>query len=129
MGVKSFVVRDKQAGIRADIFVSQKLPNYTRSALKNLFPERVKINNKMAKASYKLRSGDTVKVDDTSLSAEPEAIELPILYEDEDVLVPNKPAGVLTHSKGALNTEATGVSFFKPKLRDKTLIGNRAGIV
>src|SRR3989338_10157847 len=101
MGVKSFVVKHKESGTRTDIFVSQKLPDYSRSSLKNLFPERVKINNKMAKASYKLRSGDTVKVDDTSLSADPEAIELPILYEDEDVLVPNKPAGVLTHSKCA----------------------------
>ena len=129
MGVKSFVVRDKQAGIRADIFVTQKLPDYSRSALKNLFPEHIQINNKMAKTSYRLRSGDTVKIDDASLSAEPEAIELPILHEDEDVLVLNKPAGVLTHSKGALNTEATVASFIKPKLRDKTLIGNKAGIV
>ncbi len=129
MGVKSFVVKEKETGTRADIFLSQKLPDYSRSSLKNLFPEHVTINNKVTKASYKLRLGDIVKIDDTSLSAEPEAIELPILYEDEDVLVLNKPAGILTHSKGALNIEATVASFIKPKLNDKTLIGNRAGIV
>jgi len=129
MGVKSFVVKDKEAGTRADIFVSQKLADYSRSSLRNLFPEQVSINNKTVKASYKLRSGDTVKIDNTILSAEPEEIDLPILYEDDDVLVLNKPAGVLTHSKGALNTEATVASFIKPKLKDKTLSGNRAGIV
>lgn len=129
MGVKSITVQDKEAGIRADTFISQHLPDYSRSSLKHLFPEHVKINKKMAKASYKLRPGDIVKIDDTSLSAEPQAIELPILYEDDDVLVLNKPAGVLTHSKGALNTEATVASFIRPKLSDNTLGGNRAGIV
>ncbi|MBI2588642.1 RluA family pseudouridine synthase [Candidatus Saccharibacteria bacterium] len=129
MGVESFVVKEKDVGTRADILVSQKLQNYSRSSLKKLFPEYVTINNKIAKASYKLRSGDVVKIDDISLSAEPETIELPLLYEDDDVLVLNKPAGVLTHSKGALNTEATVASFIKNKLNDPLLGGTRAGIV
>ena len=56
-------------------------------------------------------------------------MNLPVIYEDNDVVVIDKPAGVLTHSKGALNFEATVASFIKDKITDEELTGNRAGIV
>ena len=52
-----------------------------------------------------------------------------MLYENSDVVVIDKPAGVLTHSKGALNLEPTVASVIRAKLNDKNLTGNRAGIV
>ena len=59
----------------------------------------------------------------------PPQLELPVIYEDNNVAVINKPAGVLTHAKGVLNTEATVASFLHSKINDKHLSGNRAGIV
>ncbi len=117
-------------GVRADVFVAAHYPAFSRSSLDTLFESgAVLINDKTAKAGYKLRLSDVVSVDDSLLRQAAPVIELPILYEDADVMVINKPAGILTHSKGALNLEGTVASFIKPKITDKTLSGNRAGIV
>lgn len=115
---------------RADVFVASMYPQFTRSALGQIFDKRmVLIAGKPIKASYKVQAGDRVEIDETYLAQKPATIELPVLYEDSDVLVINKPAGLLTHSKGALNLEASVASFIADKISDKTLAGNRAGIV
>jgi 23S rRNA pseudouridine1911/1915/1917 synthase len=59
----------------------------------------------------------------------PEEIDLPILYQDKNVIVIDKPAGVLTHSKGSMSTEGTVASFISPLINSYELLGNRAGIV
>lgn len=110
--------------------MAKKMPEFSRSSLSGLFDKQlVEANGKSIKASYKISSGDQIKIDTALLTAQPAKIKLPILYEDGDVIVINKPAGILTHAKGALNTEATVVSFIKLILNDKKLTGNRAGIV
>jgi 23S rRNA pseudouridine1911/1915/1917 synthase len=119
-----------EAGRRLDILVTSLYPQFSRSALEMLFDkDMVTVNGKAAKASYSVRPDDVIQVDETYLTKEPEAIELPIIYEDKDVLVIDKPAGLLTHSKGALNLEPTVASFIKSKITDKEMTGNRAGIV
>src|SRR5438105_4634725 len=99
--MREIVIEESTAGMRADIFISSVFPQFARSALKEIFKRnQVKINALPVKASYRLKPSDIVKVDDSFLRKQPSAIELPILFEDEDVLVINKPAGILTHSKG-----------------------------
>lgn len=116
--------------MRTDIFVAEKYPEFARSALRGLFEHRgVQVNDKAGKPGYKLRYGDKVAVDLKSLRANLEPIDLPVIYEDKDVIVINKPAGILTHSKGALNLEPTVATFIRRKINDKKLSGNRAGIV
>ena len=128
--MSKFVVTKNEAGKRADVFVAMKLPEFTRSSLSGLFEKNlVLINGAVAKASHKLKDGDKLEVDTSLLTARPADIELPIVYEDDDVIVINKPAGVLTHSKGLLNTEATVASFIRPKLVGADTTNNRAGIV
>jgi 23S rRNA pseudouridine1911/1915/1917 synthase len=128
--MQEFNVSSQDVGKRVDVFVAGKYPNFARSALSVLFDNGlVYINNELAKAGEKLRAGDAVSIDEMTLYAEPEPINLPIIYEDEDVVVIDKPAGVLTHSKGSLNTEASVATFLKDKITDETLVGNRAGIV
>jgi 23S rRNA pseudouridine1911/1915/1917 synthase len=128
--MKEFYVEPEAVGTRVDVFVAIRYPEFARSALGVLFDNKlVSINNEPAKPGEKLREDDIVRVDDTSLYIEPEKIDLPTLYEDEDVIVLNKPPGVLTHSKGSINTESTVASFLKDKITDETLRGNRAGIV
>jgi 23S rRNA-/tRNA-specific pseudouridylate synthase len=48
----------------------------------------------------KLKNGDKICLDESKLFMQPEKIDLPIIFEDKNVMVINKPAGVLTHSKG-----------------------------
>ncbi len=74
-----------------------------------------------------MRGGDVVIVDQEILEERHEVVALPILYEDADCLVINKPIGVLTHSKGAFNPESTVATFVEQL--SKNVEGERAGIV
>lgn len=128
--MQEFKLGPADVGERTDVFVASKYPDFTRSSLEMLFDKGlVKINQQVAKASHRLKSGDRIVVDEQYLKTEPPKIKLPVIYEDDDVIVINKPEGVLTHAKGALNLEGTVASFIKDKLNDKALTGNRAGIV
>ena len=122
-------VTENEAGKRLDVFVSGQLPDLSRASVQKLIDGNKVIVNKVSeKPSYRVRAHDKVNIDFTAqqLSDVPE-IKLPILYEDDDCLVLNKPAGVLTHSKGTFNPEATVATFIQPML--KKLRGERAGIV
>ncbi|HET9722058.1 MAG TPA: RluA family pseudouridine synthase [Candidatus Saccharimonadales bacterium] len=124
-----FKVSAQEEGKRADVFVAAKYLGFTRSALKRLFDiGSVSIAGRPVKASQRLSSGVTVRIEETLLRKKPRPIKLPIIYEDDSVVVINKPAGILTHSKGALNFEPTIASFIAGKLSHE-LEGNRAGIV
>ena len=123
-------VSAKSAGKRADVVVAGSFPRFSRSALKALFKGGfVKIGQKLARPGHKLHAGETLVVNDSLLNSYPKSVKLPVIYQDDDVVVINKPAGVLTHSKGSLNQEATVASFLNSFLTDKKLTGNRAGIV
>src|SRR5579862_3342456 len=125
-----YLAKPADAGRRLDVVVADLYPDFTRSSLELLFDkDMVSVDGQAAKAAHKVRPKDKIVVDETYLKSEPLAADLPIIYEDDDVTVINKPAGVLTHSKGALNLEATVASFIKSKINDETLTGNRAGIV
>jgi 23S rRNA pseudouridine1911/1915/1917 synthase len=84
------------------------------------------VNGQKQKAKYAVKEGEIIRVD-YEPAAVPE-ISLPIIYEDEDCMVIDKPAGVLTHSKGSFNPEGTVASFIRDKIDDE-LTGERAGIV
>jgi len=112
------------------VLVAAHFPQFSRSSLQGLFDKGlVIIDNEVAKAGERLKTGQQVLIDTSPLQIEPEPIDLPVVYEDKNVLVINKPAGVLTHSKGALNLEPTVASFLKTKITDVNLTGNRAGVV
>lgn len=128
--IKKIKVDSRSAGLRADHFLTEHFPKFSRSSLSNLFKDNyVHIDKKPLKAGHKLHLNDVITIDTSLLNSNFGNIDLPILYEDQDLIVIDKPSGVLTHSKGALNTEATVASFIKNKLHDSALQGNRAGIV
>lgn len=124
---------------RLDQKVVELTPSISRAFAAKLIEQgRVRVNGSMQdKAGYKMRFGDVVEVDyDESEQAEIPDIELPILYEDDDCVVISKPVGVLTHSKGAFNPEATVASWLRKRIASGAwesttdLSGNaRAGIV
>ncbi len=113
---------------RLDAYLSENIPQVSRSFLQNLIDKgTIKVNGEMQKTGYKLRANDTVDIDYDFTVLKQEEITLPIIYEDEDCIVVNKPLGVFSHSKGAFNPEGTVGSFIRPKL--KGLDGDRGGIV
>lgn len=126
--MKTTTVSEEHAGRRLDSFTTEHLSRFSRSSVQALCDEgMVLVNNKPAKPSYKLRSGDNVTVKYDAHNQTIPSIDLLIIYEDADCIVINKPAGILTHSKGVFNPEATVASFIRPRLEDLT--GERAGIV
>ncbi|MBA3757730.1 RluA family pseudouridine synthase [Candidatus Saccharibacteria bacterium] len=126
----NFKAGESNKGKRLDVFVSEKLTNYTRASLKSLFVNNQVLLDKLpTKPGHKLRKDDSVSIDTTLVDMEPPDVNLEVIYEDKNAVVVNKPAGMLTHSKGAVNYESTVASFLKNKITDKNLFGNRAGIV
>jgi 23S rRNA pseudouridine1911/1915/1917 synthase len=114
--------------IRVDVILAKMYPQFSRAALAKLFDKGlVKTGEKTLKAGDKQLSTKPIEADISSLQEVTETIDLPILYEDEDCVVINKPAGVLTHMRGAFSPEATVASFLRDKLRED-MKGERAGI-
>jgi len=108
-----FVVAEAHRDERLDRWIVERRPNLSRARVQELIAEKlVLVNGAPAKAAYKLRAGDKVFVDAQErppLTAEPESIPLQILYEDEDVLVVDKPPGMSVHA-GAGNFSGTLVN-------------------
>jgi 23S rRNA pseudouridine1911/1915/1917 synthase len=128
--MQEFKAGAKDAGLRLDVFVAKNYPQFARAALSILFDKKiVLVNSEVTKAGYKLKTGDKISLDDSRLFKKPQEIELPIIYEDENVTVIDKPAGVLTHGKGSISSEATVATFVEPLINPLELLGNRAGIV
>lgn len=100
-------------GKRLDSFLHERLPEFSRSRLQSWIKSgRVLIDGRAARASYLLRGAETVSVSPVELvplKAEAEEIPLKILYEDADVVVVDKPAGMVVHA-GAGHTRGTVVN-------------------
>jgi 23S rRNA pseudouridine1911/1915/1917 synthase len=90
------------AGKRLDQFLHDRLPQYSRSRLQSWIDEgRVLVNSASAKRSYVLKGSEQIQVDPAvlpPLHAEPEDLPLEILYQDQDVIAVNKPAGMVVHA-------------------------------
>lgn len=119
---------------RIDAFIARSVEGLTRSAAQRLTEEgRVTVRGGKAKPSLKLRGGEEIVVEiPPPVPAEPQAEEIPldILYEDRDVVVVNKPAGMVVHP-AAGNPAGTLVNALLGHCTDLSGIGGelRPGIV
>ena len=99
--------------IRLDVWLAKKIPELTRSRIQSLIDQDlVKINHATSKASTQLHIGDEIHFSIPqikSLAIEAEAIPLQILYEDEQLIIINKPPGMITHP-GAGHLQGTLVN-------------------
>jgi 23S rRNA pseudouridine1911/1915/1917 synthase len=109
----NLTVAESDAGQRVDRYLAERLPELSRTRIKELIEaELVLVSGKATKGAFKLRGGEEIAIEARErppMQAEAEAIPLEILYEDEDVLVVNKPAGMTVHA-GAGNTRGTLVN-------------------
>jgi len=91
----------EHVGARLDTYLASQIEGWSRARLHRLIDnEDVLVNGKTAKPSYKLRAGDEIEVDLIAPPTDvftPEDIPLDIVYEDETLVVVNKPAGLVVH--------------------------------
>lgn len=119
----SFVVSEEQSGQRLDLFLAKMLPDFSRSHLKGVIKDGlVLVNETPVKPSCETRAGDLVTVrifgPDPDEALKPEPMDLEILFEDDDMLIVNKPPGLVVHP-GAGHREGTlvhGLLAHSPRL-------------
>lgn len=117
---------------RLDIRLTEEYKLPSRARAQSLIKAgKVKLNGQIVtRPSEKVSSGDHLSVDRSELEKKPEDIDLEVLYEDGDCVVINKPAGILSHSKGAFNPEPTVASWLADHEGAGDLVAtNREGIV
>lgn len=102
-----FIVPDTNVGMRLDRFLSEQMPDFSRSEIQRAV---VLVNGSTAKFSYHTRAGDKILVDmptkKTDIASEniSSDFELDILYEDDDIIVINKPRGVVMYPSAGNKT-------------------------
>lgn len=100
MSMKKSFAADKEAE-RLDVFLTRMLPDFSRSHVQKLIGEtKAAVNGRSRSANYKLKVGDAVELEipeAEDIQILPENIPLDILYEDEDIIVVNKPRGMVVH--------------------------------
>ena len=134
MRKQTFTVTAKEAGERLDRYLAARLPDLSRTRIQELIDGgHVRVDGGGAKRSRRVAASETIEVEAVprpSLEAVAEAIPLDILYEDEDIIVVNKPAGMAVHA-GAGNARGTLVNALMHRFGRLSAVGGplRPGIV
>ncbi len=99
--INKYPVREEEEGKRLDVFLAEKSSSFSRSRLQGLIKRgMVTVKGKVVKSNYRVKKGEVIEVETPpplETKVEPQEIPLNILYEDTDVVVVNKPAGMVVH--------------------------------
>lgn len=97
----TFHISEQNCNVRIDRFLAEQLPDISRSYIQKLIKEKqIYVNGQPVKANYKTGTQDKIKIHIPELTEPdivPENIPLDILYEDHDILIVNKPKGMVVH--------------------------------
>ena len=97
----TFHISEQNYNVRIDRFLAEQLPDISRSYIQKLIKEKqIYVNGQPVKANYKTGTQDEIKIHIPELTEPdivPENIPLDILYEDHDILIVNKPKGMVVH--------------------------------
>lgn len=97
----TFAAEKEDVGTRLDVFLAENMEDLSRSAVQKLVEGgHIQLNGGSVKSNYKLREKDVIDVEvpeAKEIEILPEDIPLDILYEDADVIVVNKPQGMVVH--------------------------------
>jgi 23S rRNA pseudouridine1911/1915/1917 synthase len=127
-------VTDDSEGIRLDRFLASVLPEHSRSQIQRLIKEGlVHVAGRETKANHPVKAGQAISVElpePVDPAPRPEALPLPILYQDQDLIVVDKPAGMVVHP-AAGHASGTLVNALLHHVDDLSGIGGekRPGIV
>ena len=123
----NILVNEENANIRLDAFLSSNVDKMSRSLAQKLIEEQmVLVNNNYQKVSYRVKKDDNIKVPDnynqtTSAGLSSEDIPIDILYEDDDIIVVNKPKNMVVHpGSGVTNGTLVNAILGKHDLSDGT---------
>ncbi len=133
---EEFTINEAENGQRLDVWCVSKLPQLSRTALqKAIKAGYIRINSEVVKPRQAIRTNDaiTVQLPTTTAEAAPqETMEIPIIFEDPDVVVINKPPGVIAHT-GVGTSNNTVSDWFVTTYPESAQVGEssteRAGIV
>ncbi|WP_066638867.1 RluA family pseudouridine synthase [Desulfolucanica intricata] len=134
MKSNDFYVREEDGGMRLDVFLSISNPEMSRSQIQKLISQNmVEVNGQKTQAKYKVKPKDKIQLtvpDPVELNVNPEPIDLEVYYEDEDLIVVNKPRGMVVHPADG-NYSGTMVNALLYHCRDLSGINGvlRPGIV
>ena len=129
-----YIALDTDPAVRLDKFVAAVFPQYSRTLIQRLIKDGdLVVDGKPQKASYVVAPGDAIQIVEipiTEIDAAPEDIPLSIVYEDQDVVVVDKPAGMVVHPAPG-NYTGTLVNALLHHFKDLSGIGGsfRPGIV
>jgi len=129
----TFRIGPDDVGVRLDAFLASQIEGWSRARLQRLIEsEDVLVNGKVSKPSYKLREHDELEVElisPATTSFTPEAIPIEIVYEDDTLVVVNKPAGLVVHPAAGTHsgTLANALAYHFQQLPNATSV--RPGIV
>lgn len=122
----------KESGVRLDTYLAKEL-GLSRTVLEKLFDERkIQVNENSVKKAYKLREGDTITCSTPKIreiKMKPSKIPLDILYEDDEMIVINKAAGMVVHPDSTGHHEDTVANAVLAHLKIEPGTDLRPGIV
>ena len=99
--MKTFIVEKEEEGNRIDSYLAKKDEELSRVAIQRLIKEeKILVNGKKIKASYKVQENDNITVEEEKpkeISLKAQDIPVEVLYEDNDIIVVNKPKGMVVH--------------------------------
>ena len=133
METVTFKISADEAGTRLDAYLASQIEGWSRARLQRLIEnEDVLVNGKSSKPSYKIREHDEVEVELIAPAADafvPENIPIDIVYEDNTLVVVNKPAGLVVHPAAGMpsGTLANALAYHFQQLPAGT--GVRPGLV
>ena len=104
----TFNIDETSVDSRLDSYLASQIPTWSRARLQRLIEtEDVVVNARSAKPSYRLRKGDEIEVELTAPQVEsftPENIPIDVVYEDDTLMVVNKPAGLVVHPAAGIHS-------------------------
>lgn len=99
--MKKVIVENEEKNQRIDAYLAKKYEDISRVAVKRLIEEeKILVNNKKTKASYKVQENDEISIEEEKpkeIELKAQNIPIEILYEDNDIIVVNKPKGMVVH--------------------------------
>ena len=99
--MEKYIVEKKEEGERIDSYLTKNNENLSRVAIQRLIKEeKILVNNKKTKASYKVQENDNITLEEEKpkeIKLEAQDIPVEVLYEDDDIIVVNKPKGMVVH--------------------------------
>lgn len=99
--MKQYIVKNEESGKRIDAYISSVEDKISRTAVQRLIGEQaITVNGKDTKPSYKVQENDVIEIEEIKpkdIELKAENIPIEIIYEDEDIIVVNKPKGLVVH--------------------------------